>query len=163
MLLKANAGKIVRRGDGQEGTPWQYTVGYSVEESLNEGFFNSAVHNFLIGDEIRVVRQEKSRVTELLDLIVVAREMNPPLVEVDAISETRKFALPRTEAEETLTMVDEVHVQEDCTAQFKGPVRMWEIVGTSGTVYATGISDGDEAKSIARGDLPIPISEKEAA
>ena len=158
-MLKAVTSKFYKRGDGQEGTPWQCAVGYSVEESLNEGYFNSVVHNVLIGDEIRIVRQEKDRVTEVLDVIVVAREITPPLVEVATISSVVKIPLPKTEANEDVSIPDEVHVPEDCKAKWKGPVRMFEIVGTSGTVYATGIEDKDEACSIARGDLPIPLKE----
>jgi len=158
-MLKVVATKLCKRGDGQDGTPWQYTVGYPVEECLSEGYFNPAVSNFLAGDEVRVVRKEKGYITEILDVIVTKREQNPALVVVAAMGEVIRIPLPKVETDEPAAPVDEVYVPEDCTAQFKGPVRMWEIVGTSGTIYSTGIEDGDEAKSIARGDLAVPAKE----
>lgn len=163
MLLKANASKIVRRGDGQEGTLWQYTVGYPVDEGLKEGYFNSMVHNLLIGDEIRMVRKEQNRITEVLDLIVVEREMTPPLVEVGNVSRWFKFPLPLPETDEPIVIPDEVFVPEDCKTKWKVGSRSYDIVGTSGTIYVSGIEDKDEACLIARGDLPIPLTEKETA
>lgn len=159
MQLKANASKIVRRGDGQEGTLWQYTVGYPVEESLKEGYFNSVVHNVLIGDEIRMVRKEQNRITEVLDLIVVEREMTPPLVVMAAISDVVKIPLPPSEADEPVVIPDEVFVPEDCKTKWKVGSRSYDIIGTSGTTYASGIEDGDFAKQIACGDMPIPVKE----
>ncbi len=161
VIIGGNAG-MRRRGD-TDMAPWQYHVGYAVEEALREGYFTPALDNLLLGDSIRMSRIEKNGadycITEVLDLIVIARDVGAKSIVVGRLIETIKYPLPKTDTGTAAEIPDEVYVPEDCEAEFKGPARLWEVIGTSGTIYTTKLEDGDEAKSIARGDLPIPIKE----
>lgn len=158
MLLRVKADKMVRRGDGQEGTMWQYTVGYPVATVLEEDYFVPASHNLIAGDEIRVVRRVGGRITEYVDLMVVACEFNPPHITVEVLTEPREFPQPDVEEAAAHVFVEEIHVPEDCEVLWKGPARGFEVTGVSGEVYAS-TKDKEHAQSIARGDLPIPAKE----
>lgn len=161
MQLRALATKLIRRGDGTEGTLWQTTVGYPVETALEENYFLDCRSNLLPGDEIRVVRKEKDRITEYIDVMVVAGSNTPPkfYVEVEPLTPPRRFEVPVLESDKPPVVVPEEFVPEDCKAEWKGPQRRFEVTGTSGIVYATGIEDKAIAHSIARGDLPLPVKE----
>ena len=153
-MNKIKVHELMQVGNGQLGTSWMARVDHPVEESFSEGFFSPAASNLMGGDSIRVARLDKGRLLEFVDVVVIERKFGPDHIEVKPVGPVMNFEQAEIEVE----TVDEsmvLHVPEDCTAQWKGPVLRWQVIGESGKVYATGIEDKDVAHSMARGDVPL--------
>lgn len=152
-----------------EAMPWhqhfEYRTTLPVRDVVHDAFFLPVAGNLRVGDRIEIVGYDRppgphhaARVVEIAAVRVVDKRSDA--VELFQVGETvtvPRRAAPKAEAAPRLA---ERYVPGDAKAVWNLGKRAYDIkVGDE--VLATE-PDGDKAKAMARGDMPLPVDSEAA-
>jgi hypothetical protein len=159
-MFKAKPHQLTRSGDGQFGTQWNYECkDHPIEEAMKDGYFDNTVGNLLPGDSIRVVEMKDNIVTAFCDFIVVSK--SPAAVYCrPSMKDIVRFAKPAVREDDKRRAVYTAppapkYIQG--TGEVKWSAGQKKFIITVDGKEVAAVRDKDEAYSIARGDLAMPV------
>jgi hypothetical protein len=159
MTIKAKTNNLNKPEDGNYGKQFNYICkDHDVNTCFQPGFFDTLAGNFMAGDTIKCIKIVKERVVTVAEGMIIEVQIsgNVRTVEFQPTTKLTTIAGKHCTEEEEKEANGPEYIKENGSVNYNYKLRRWDVMVEGKVVYES--DDKQEAQSIARGDLPIPVA-----